>query len=40
MLVFMSCNFNTVENKAVTALFADLLIDLIRLIMQHLTRGP
>lgn len=40
VLVFMSCNFNTVENKAVTALFADLLIDLIRLIMQHLTRGP
>lgn len=40
VLVFMSCNFNTVENKAVTAVFADLLIDLIRLIMQHLTRGP
>lgn len=40
VLAFMSCNFNIVENKTVTALFADILIYLIRLIMQHLTRGP
>lgn len=33
VLAFMSCNFNTVENKAMTALFADILIYLIRLIM-------